>query len=47
MPNKSAKHRKQIRRKKNEELNRTGRTSKQITKNKKKRENNNGTQRTL
>ena len=47
MPNKSAKHRKQQRRKKNDELNKTGRTHKQIIKNNKKREKYNGTQRTL
>ena len=47
MPNKSAKYRKQQRRKKNDELKKTGRTRNQITKNKKKREKYNGTQRTL
>ena len=47
MPNKSAKHRKQQRRKKNDELKKTGRTHNQITKSKKKREKYNDTQRTL
>ena len=47
MPNKSAKHRKQQRRKKNNELKKTGRTRNQIAKNKKKREKYNGNQRTL
>ena len=42
MPNKSAKKRKHDRLKKNEELNRNGRTRKQIKNKKKKRENTNG-----
>ena len=47
MPNKSAKYRKQQRRKKNNELKKTGRTRNQIAKNKKKREKHNEVQRTL
>ena len=47
MPNKSAKHRKQQRRKKNKELKRTGRTYKQIIKKIIKREKHNEVQRTL
>lgn len=42
MPNKSAKYRKQQRRKKNDELNKSGRTRNQIIKNKKRKEKNNG-----